>query len=113
MPQWIDRLFNRFRKPQKAYHQPNQPDHTLVTPVLVSTNRSSIIKGQLGDHTLQQDLWQCAYYQLDQKVQDILSRIEIPAQLKTNKNNCRTEAIIDKVVQIRGEQYEKYQQGCI
>lgn len=111
MPRWTDRLFNRSRKPQKAYHQLNQPDYTPVTPVSESTNRSSITKGQLEDHPLQQDLWQCAYDQLDQKARDILLRIEIPAQLGNDKNNFRTEAVINKVIQITGEQYEEYQQG--
>lgn len=113
MPRWTDRLFNRSRKSPKAYRQPNQADHTPVTPVSESTNRSSITKDQLEDHPLQQDLWKCAYDQLDQKARDILSRIQVPAELGNDRNISRTEAMIDKVIRITGEQYEEYKQGGI
>lgn len=99
-----DRVSRMFRTPNAS--------PTSTAPASATASRSSIVETQ--ERSLPQDLWQFAYDQLGQKEREILSRVQIPAlPINDAKDTSRTEAILNSVIRITEEQYEKYQQGGI
>lgn len=120
MPQYIkylrDRLLHGHGKSRNAAQQPSkaavQSDHTPAIPVSVSSSQLSKKATQSKDTFLPQDLWQSSFDQLDPEKKDILSQIH--ASVPTNideANHPQTTVIINDIIQITKERYEKYQQG--
>jgi hypothetical protein len=104
-------LFHRHKNSQNVKGPKNQvrnqADSTSNTPLPASPGQSTI---QCAQPTPALDLWKTAYDQLDDEQREILSTIQIPANMNDKGNHSQTKALLDEVIHVTKEQYEQYQQ---
>lgn len=113
---WKEKRHHIFdRSPSIHAHQTDtHAGPTSAVPASIPTatvTQTSPVDGQ--DSSGQKDLWQCAYGELEPEQQDILSKVEATTRPEDNKHHSKTEATLNRVIQITEEQYKEYQQGGI
>ena len=91
----------------RILHKCGKPGHAKAQDQTVG--ETSEAQSQPEDPFMQEDLWQCAFDQLDQKDQSILRSEHDPA---TNSDENRPQVIdeIEQVIEITKGNYEKYQE---
>ncbi|KAJ5647182.1 hypothetical protein N7490_003554 [Penicillium lividum] len=117
----------RKRRHTKANHSKRQAhtDHTSVTPepvhlapintepvTPVPTTPGETLKAQPQpiDPSTPQDLWQCAFEQLDQKDQDVLRSGHQSVSKERDEIDFRPKNIVEQVIESTENMYHEYQQ---
>ncbi|KAJ5895331.1 hypothetical protein N7495_007022 [Penicillium taxi] len=107
LTEWKDQILHKSKKTRDTK---TQPDQTQVRPKLRSGTPDENSKSQLQseDPVAPQDLWQCAFSQLDQKDRDILKHN--PGW--TNRGEGRSPVIdeINNVIKTTEKKYKEYKE---
>jgi hypothetical protein len=110
--EWKDRILHKPGKTRDAKAQPDRtqvcPDRRSGTPGSLSADETSKGQSHSEDPITPQDLWQCAFSQLDQKNQNILLKHN-PASTNRCENRSRVIDEINYVIETTEKRYEEHQ----
>ncbi|KAJ5301596.1 hypothetical protein N7508_006459 [Penicillium antarcticum] len=108
-----DRALFKLEKPRHATVRRDQtqahPDRIYVTQELTSTDQTNKDQSHPKDSSSPQDLWQCAFIQLDEKDQSILSK-HYPASINRGESRSRVIDMVDWAIRTTEDNYTKYQE---
>ncbi|KAJ5710015.1 WD40 repeat-like protein [Penicillium malachiteum] len=113
-----NRILPRSGKRQVKEAQPNKhetrPDHTPITQESevqepVNPGKTNNAQSQPSDPSSQQDLWQCAFEQLEQKDQEELRSHFESSSDEQVKDDFQPKSMVEQVIEATKDAYEEHQ----
>ncbi|KAJ6020943.1 hypothetical protein N7540_006447 [Penicillium herquei] len=116
---WKDRILPKSAKPRTAEAQPNKreahPDHTPIAQESAAAHESvghgesNKAQSEPSGASSADDLWECAFEQLDEKERDELRLHSESSSNEQVKNDTQLQTIVEEVIKTTQNTYEEYQ----